>query len=80
MNVSGDYIAACHVTAHMGADAYCNCVTFSVHVDRQRRSIVSTEEFEADKDSLRRMLLDFQHDNSRVRWIPNCLRTLCHAP
>ena len=40
--------------------------TLAVHICRQRRSIVSTEEFEADKDSLRRMLVDFQHDNTRV--------------
>ncbi|DBA83396.1 hypothetical protein WJX79_000744 [Trebouxia sp. C0005] len=34
---------------------------------RQRRSIVSTEEFEADKSSLRRMLTDFEHDNAKLR-------------
>lgn len=27
---------------------------------------MSTEEFEADKSSLRRMLTDFEHDNAKV--------------
>lgn len=28
---------------------------------------MSTEEFEADKSSLRRMLTDFEHDNAKVQ-------------
>ena len=29
---------------------------------------MSTEEFEADKSSLRRMLTDFEHDNAKVQF------------
>ena len=36
-------------------------------VCRQRRSIVSPEEFEMDKASLRRMLEEFEHDNAKLK-------------
>lgn len=39
---------------------------------RNRRSIVSVEEFEADKASLLRMLAEFQEDLQACCWIASC--------
>ena len=73
MSMGISELNGCHVTSvQVQVPDLSRIPLFRCTFCRQRRSIVSTEEFEADKDSLRRMLIEFQHDNSKVSLHPFC--------